>query len=52
MRCWTEKKLFTDEVRRDTAISRALGKEKLDELFNPARFLKEEETVFKRVFGA
>ena len=52
MRCWSEKKLFTDAVRNDTAIATALGQKKLDELFNPARFLKEEEAVFKRVFEA
>lgn len=52
MRCWTEKKLFADEVRRDTAIANALGHEALDELFNPANFLKEEDAIYKRVFGA
>jgi len=52
MRCWTEKKLFPDEVRRDTAIAGALGKRTLDELFDPARFLGQEETIYKRVFGA
>ncbi|MFZ5426278.1 MAG: adenylosuccinate lyase [Thermodesulfobacteriota bacterium] len=52
MRCWTEKKLFPGEVRRDTAIASALGQEKLDELFNPANFLKQEEVIYKRVFGA
>ncbi|KAF0234466.1 MAG: adenylosuccinate [Desulfovibrionaceae bacterium] len=52
MRCWTEKKLFADEVRRDTAIANALGHETLDELFNPANFLKEEDAIYKRVFGA
>jgi len=52
MRCWTEKKLFADEVRRDTAIANALGHEMLDELFNPANFLKEEDAIYKRVFGA
>ncbi len=52
MRCWTEKKLFPDEVRRDTAIANALGQKKLDELFNPANFLKQEGVIYKRVFGA
>lgn len=52
MRCWTEKKLFPDEVRHDTAIANTLGQSKLDELFNPANFLKQEEAIYKRVFGA
>jgi adenylosuccinate lyase len=52
MRCWTEKKLFPDEVRRDTAIANALSEEKLNDLFNPANFLKEEGAIYKRVFGA
>jgi len=52
MRCWTEKKLFPDEVRHDTAIASTLGESKLDELFNPANFLNQEAAIYKRVFGA
>jgi adenylosuccinate lyase len=52
MRCWTEKKLFADEVRRDKPMAEALGRAKLDEIFNAANFLKQEEAIFKRVFGA
>lgn len=52
MRCWNEKKSFADEVRRDTAISQALGAEKLDRLFDPANFLRYEDLIFERVFGA
>ncbi len=52
MRCWTEKKNFADEVRRDTAISKALGTQKLDQLFDPANFLRQETFIFNRVFGA
>jgi len=52
MRCWTEKKLFPAEVRRDTAIARTLGESKLDELFDPANFLRQEDVIYGRVFGA
>ena len=52
MRCWEEKKLFPDEVRREAAIAETLGKEKLDGIFNPANFLTQEDTIFKKVFGA
>jgi adenylosuccinate lyase len=51
MRCWSEKKLFSDEVRRDTAIVSKLGEKRLDEIFNPANFLKQIDFIFKRVFG-
>ena len=52
MRCWTQKKLFPDEIRRDAAIMETLGAEKLDTLFDPANFLEHEDTIFTRVFGA
>jgi adenylosuccinate lyase len=52
MRCWTEKKNFADEVRRDTALTKALGTQKLDQLFDPANFLRQEAFIFNRVFGA
>ena len=52
MRCWAEKKLFSDEVRRDRAIVNKLGENKLDEIFNPANFLKQADFIFKRVFGS
>ncbi len=52
MRCWAEKKLFPDEVRRDTAIVNALGAARLDELFNPANCLRHVDAIFTRVFAA
>lgn len=52
MRCWTEKKNFADEVRRDTALTEALDTRKLDQLFDPANFLRQETFIFNRVFGA
>ena len=52
MRCWTEKKLFPDEIRRDAAITGILSAKELEAIFNPANFLKQEDTIFKRVFGA
>jgi len=52
MRCWAQKKLFPDEIRKDAAITETLGTKKLDELFNPGNFLKHEDAIFTRVFGA
>jgi adenylosuccinate lyase len=52
MRCWQEKKLFPAEVRRDTAIASTLGEDTLAALFDPANFLKQEDVIYNRVFGA
>jgi len=52
MRCWTEKKNFADAVRHDTALAEALGTQKLDQIFDPANFLRQEPFIFNRVFGA
>jgi adenylosuccinate lyase len=52
MRCWTEKKSFAEEIRRDTLVSEALSQAALDALFNPDNFLKHEDFIFKRVFGS
>jgi len=52
MRCWTEKKMFPEEIRHDAAISETLGVKKLDAIFNPSNFLEQEDAIFTRVFGA
>lgn len=52
MQCWEAGELFPDAVRVDADIARHLSQQVLDELFNPAYYLRYEDTVFERVFGA
>ena len=52
MDCWTQKKSFPEAVLRDSAMNEALGSKALESLFDPANFLKYEEMILKRVFGA
>ncbi|QLA17951.1 adenylosuccinate lyase [Desulfolutivibrio sulfoxidireducens] len=51
MRCWNEKTPFPDAVREDPDITAHLDHTALCDLFNPAYYLRHEDTVFARVFG-
>lgn len=51
MRCWDEKIQFPEEVRKDEAITGHLGADALNEVFDPAYYLRFEDEVFGRVFG-
>ena len=51
MQCWEEKKPFPEAVRRDKEFDQLLGKELLDEIFDPYAALKYEAEIFSRVFG-
>ena len=51
MDCWERRLFFPDEVRKNAEITRRLGSEKLEELFDAGYYLKNEPLIFKRVFG-
>ena len=50
MHCWENKVFFPDAVREDKDICSYLDKPELDDLFDPAYYLKHEELIFSRVF--
>ncbi|MDD4952944.1 MAG: adenylosuccinate lyase [Desulfovibrionaceae bacterium] len=52
MRCWEQGASFPDAVRADPEISSRLAAEALDEVFDPGFYLKYEQHIFERVFGA
>ena len=52
MACWEGKKLFPDAVRADAAIAARLSPADLDALFDPAYYLRHEDLIYTRVFGA
>ena len=52
MACWEGRKSFPDAVRADVAIGEKLSPAVLGELFDPAYYLKHEDLIYSRVFGA
>ena len=52
MACWEGKKLFPDAVRADAAIAARLSPADLDALFDPTYYLRHEDLIYTRVFGA
>lgn len=52
MRSWSEKVSFPDLVRTDPKMKSILGLQKLDELFDPGFYLRHEQAIFDRIFGA
>jgi adenylosuccinate lyase len=51
MRSWEEQKPFRDMLGREKEITSRLDAAFLDELFDPAYYLRHEEVIFQRVFG-
>jgi adenylosuccinate lyase len=49
---WGEKKPFSRLVREDEAICAHLSAEELNELFDTGFYLRYEDTIMERVFGA
>jgi adenylosuccinate lyase len=50
MRAWKEHKDFRELVRGDPDISRYLGPEEVEELFDVNSQLRHVDTIFARVF--
>ena len=51
MRAWKEDRVFRDEVATDTAITKLLSPEKLDQTFDYTRQLGNVDAIFRRVLG-
>jgi adenylosuccinate lyase len=51
MRTWAGEGTFRELLEQDAELTRVLDKRRLDACFDPARFLGEVETIFRRVFG-
>ncbi|MBO4313685.1 MAG: adenylosuccinate lyase, partial [Desulfovibrio sp.] len=51
MRSWETRRSFPELVRGDPDISGLLGRETLDEIFDPNFYLKSEDAIFARVFA-
>jgi adenylosuccinate lyase len=52
MRCWEQGLQFPEEVRGDPELNGLLGAGALDEVFDPSYYLRFEDEIFGRVFGA
>ncbi len=52
MRGWEEQRAFEELVRADAGITARLSPQQLDELFDPGYYLRHEDLIFARVFGA
>lgn len=52
MKSWETKQLFADVVRSAPAIASRIPAATLDALFDPARYLRHEDMIYTRVFGA
>jgi adenylosuccinate lyase len=51
MAAWDGKGRFSDLLKADPEITRYLGAQTIDRLFDPAYHLKHVDTIFARVFG-
>jgi adenylosuccinate lyase len=51
MESWETHTPFPDLVRADPEIAARISGEKLDSLFDPASYLRQEDMIFERVFG-
>ena len=51
MRTWAGEGSFKELLEADAELGRVLTKEQLEACFDPARFLGEVDTIFRRVFG-
>lgn len=52
MQSWQTRTSFPKLVCADPEMQKVLGQARLDELFDPKFYLRYEDTVYKRVFGA
>ncbi len=52
MQSWETRTSFPDLVRADRQMVDVLGADALDALFDPMFYLRHEDAVYKRVFGA
>ncbi len=52
MRSWESGTPFPDLVRADPTMREVLGEERLAELFDPMFYLRHEDAIYARVFGA
>ncbi len=52
MQSWQTRTSFPDLVRADEQMQQVLGRDKIEELFDPRFYLRYEDTVYKRVFSA
>lgn len=52
MACWEGHKSFPEAVRADAAITQKLPAADLDALFDPKYYLRHEDLIYERVFGA
>ncbi len=50
MQSWETRRSFPELVKWDPTISGLLGKEKLDEIFDPKFYLRNEDAIYARVF--
>ncbi len=50
MKCWEEERDFLEILWENPMIREKFKKERLKELFNPEDYLKEIDTIYKRVF--
>ena len=51
MQSWETRRSFPELVKWDPTISGLLGREKLDEIFDPKFYLRNEDAIFARVFA-
>jgi len=51
MRTWAGEGHFKDLLAGDPELSAALDRGRLDEIFDPRRFLGQVDTIYRRVFG-
>ncbi len=51
MESWRTRTSFPDLVRKDPEMQAVLGKDTLEELFDPMFYLRYEDAIFARVFG-
>jgi adenylosuccinate lyase len=51
MESWSRKKDFFDILKKDPEVKRAISKDRLRELFDPAPYLAHVDFLFGRVFG-
>jgi adenylosuccinate lyase len=52
MHCWEHGESFPERVKADKDITAHLSPEKLEELFDPGYYLRHEDLIYQRVFGA
>jgi len=51
MKTWGGDGMFKDHLEADSKFTAAISPDKLQEIFDPNRFLTQVDTIYKRVFG-